>query len=228
MGEKIEPEKPGDLELALAAHAGDANARNALYLRYRSLIGKRIIPAKRLARTLAEQGSPIGPDDVEQESFLIFCRLLEEWNPETAPFAPFLAEKITYAAHDYVREAQHLRSSRVRWAPIKADPGLPLSVNSHWGAQHKEGEATVSPLIGKLYMLGPDAAEVVLSAEQWEALVSHLSEDWARLLRLRFWEDKSSKQIAQSEGCSQRTVDRTIKSALADLREIVQEEWDMP
>jgi DNA-directed RNA polymerase specialized sigma24 family protein len=45
-------------------------------------------------------------------------------------------------------------------------------------------------------------------------------------LYLRFWEDKSTRQIAQSEGCSSRTVDRALQNALESLQERMLEEMD--
>ena len=86
MIEQTEYDLMSDDALALAAHNGDIPARNALYLRHRDLISKRITPARQLARSLAASGAPIDARDVEQEAFIRFCDLVDEWDPSRARF----------------------------------------------------------------------------------------------------------------------------------------------
>src|SRR6476661_7578810 len=96
-----------DDDLALAAHNGDIPARNALYLRHRDLISRRIIPARRLARNLAASGALIDERDVEQEAFIRFCDLIDEWDPTRTQFVPFMAAMIWRRTCNYVRQTEH-------------------------------------------------------------------------------------------------------------------------
>ncbi|MGA7731356.1 MAG: sigma-70 family RNA polymerase sigma factor [Chloroflexia bacterium] len=226
MIEHLEYRQWRDNELAFAARNGDYAARNALYLRHRPLISRRIIPAKRLARLLQSRGAPITAEDVEQEAFVVFCRLLDEWQPEHTRFIPFLAQTIPGALYEYVRTLQHLRSSRAQLIGITPGESLDLGPNPRWGAVDRPPEDADPASRGELPGVARPADEPILEAEKWTRLVGHLREDWARLLHLRFWEDKSSRQIAQSEGCTQRTVNRAVQSALASIQDLMQEDWD--
>lgn len=207
--------------LARAAHGGNREARNTLYLRHRELISRRTIPAKRLARVLERHGASISAEDVEQECFLIFCRLVEEWEPGRVPFAAFLSNMIGRAAYGYVRNLHHLRSSRVRWARLSEESTEAGSLSVQRG--NTADDAGAGEQSGAV---APDPAVSVLSDEAWRAFACSLRADRARMVRLRFWEDKSSMQIARIEGCSQRTVNRTLAAVLAHLRATTEEEWE--
>jgi DNA-directed RNA polymerase specialized sigma24 family protein len=139
---------------------------------------------------------------------------------------PFLAKTIPGALYQYVRELQHLRSSRVRWTRITPGESLDLSAHPRWGAADRHTQAIAIVTRGGLRLVGRPADAPTLEAEKWTRLVGHLRADWARLLHLRFWEDKSSRQVAQSEGCTQRTVNRAVQSALASIQDLMQEDWD--
>jgi RNA polymerase sigma factor (sigma-70 family) len=227
--EHIEYRQRRDNGLAFAARNGDRDARNALYLKHKPLISRRIIPAKRLARLLQARGAPITAEDVEQESFVVFCRLLDEWQPEHSPFLPFLAKTISSALYEYVRDLQHLRSSRVQWADwagTTPDESLDPGANARWDATGVPAQATATANGDGLRLVDSPADELILEAEKWVRLVGHLRADWAHLIRMRFWEDKSSRQIAQSQGCTQRTVNRVVQSALESIQDRMQEDWD--
>jgi RNA polymerase sigma factor (sigma-70 family) len=217
LNKQIAREALSNQDLALAAQAGDHEARNALYLRYRRLMSIRIAPAKRLASWLEATGAPVSAEDVEQEAFVIFCRLLELWRPDRAPFAPFLLEMLSHAAFNYVRAFQRAQGS---YAP-RAEK---LSGSSAGGEE--EG---VPPLAakGQPRQVGEPADVTILRADTWTQLLSHLPGELARLVHLRYREDRSSRQIAKSEGCSQRTVDRDLQLALASIQELMREEMEV-
>ena len=214
-------------ELALAALDGDHEARNTLYLRHSRLISRRIIPAKRLASVLESRGAPITAEDVEQEAFVIFCRLLEEWQPERAPFVPFLIKRMSRAAYDYVRVFQHLRSSRAQPAERMPHGDPDQSADPGSSADGEEYGVKTTPTKGKPRPVVQPADEAVLSADAWTQMVGHLPGNLARLVHLRYREDRSSRQIAKSEGCSQRTVDRDLQFALASIHDLMQEEMEV-
>ena len=138
MIEQNEYETMEDDELALQARSGNTSARNALYLRHRDLISMRIIPATRLARNLAASGAPIDARDVEQEAFIRFCDLIDEWDPTRTHFVPFMAAMIWRRTWKYVRQAEHLRSQHVKVLSVSRIPYVWLSLGQH--SNNTEGE----------------------------------------------------------------------------------------
>jgi RNA polymerase sigma factor (sigma-70 family) len=220
--EQTEYKLMSDDDLALAAHNGDIPARNALYLRHRDLINRRIAPARRLARSLAASGAPIDARDVEQEAFIRFCDLIDEWDPARARFVPFMVAMIWRRTCKYVRQYEHLRSRHVKVVSLSRipyawqDPGK--------GGENAEGElfdmlrASQSGTFDKRDEDSPD------ESINWECLVDTLRADWKRFVRLRFWDDKSCVHIASREGCSPRTINRGLSAALKQLRNQLDEE----
>ncbi|HET9493075.1 MAG TPA: sigma-70 family RNA polymerase sigma factor [Chloroflexia bacterium] len=185
--------------LARAAQAGDREARDALYLRYRQAIRRATGPARRLAAELDRTGSHIEPDDLEGEGFIIFCDLLDRWQPDRAPFVPYMLSAMSMRAYHYVRDANNLRSAKraVRLASGPDGDDEP----------HVEREGA------------QDAASGLDEHEGWEELAGRLSDDWRRLLAMRYGQDLPAKRIALEVGRSERTVHRTLQNALNTLRE---------
>jgi RNA polymerase sigma factor (sigma-70 family) len=220
--EQTEYELMSDDNLALAAHNGDIPARNALYLRHRDLISRRIIPARRLARSLAASGAPIDERDVEQEAFIRFCELIDEWDPTRTHFLPFMAAMIWRRTWKYVRQSEHLRSHRVRVISVSRIPYL-------WLGLEKLGNNTKVELldnVGQSHSLvyGGSGKDPFDDSINWDSLVGTLRADWKRFVRLRFWDDKSCRHIASREGCSPRTINRGLSAALKQLRYELDEE----
>lgn len=216
MIEQTEYELMSDDDLALAAQRGDIPARNALYLRHRDLIGRRIAPARRLARSLAASGAPIDAMDVEQEAFIRFCDLIDEWDPARAHFVPFITAMIWRRTCKYVRQYEHLRSRHVKVVPLSRIPYT-------WQAPGKGGknaggelfDILRTPQSGSFDEPGEDSLDENIN---WEWLVDNLRTDWKRFVRLRFWDDKSCAHIASLEECSPRTINRGLSAALKQLR----------
>jgi RNA polymerase sigma factor (sigma-70 family) len=199
-------EREQDDRLALAAQGGDREARNALYLRWRQAIRGASEPARRLAAQLDRVGSHIEPEDLEGEGFIIFCDLLERWRPERAPFVPYMLAAMSRRAYHYVRDANHLRSTRrpVRLARASDGSEEPLA----------EVESA------------PDIANAVSGREEWDELAGRLSQDWRRLVELRYGRDLQSRRVAKEVGRSARRVNRTLEAALRTLREAVGQEQE--
>ncbi len=216
MIEQTEYEIRSDHDLAMAARSGDIPARNALYLRHRDLISRRIIPARRLALSLAASGAPIDARDVEQEAFIHFCDLLNEWDPTRTHFVPFMAAMIWRRTWKYVRQSEHLRSRHVKVVSLSRIPYAWQGPEK--GGNNAEGELLDilrTPQSGTFNEWGEDAFDEDVN---WESLVDTLRADWKRFVRLRFWDDKSCVHIASREGCSPRTINRGLSAALKQLR----------
>jgi RNA polymerase sigma factor (sigma-70 family) len=196
-----------DEVLSLEAKGGDREARNILYLRLRGLIAKRVYPAKRLlGRASFGQNGPLDADDIDQEAFVIFCVLLDDWQPERTPFVPYMATMMRWHAYRYVRSSLGLRSQRIRL------------VRFSWLHRIEIGEAISDE--------SPGPAEIAEGTEQWDTLLAQLSDGWRRFVSLKFYEGLSSNQIARASHCSSRTVNRALRAALEVLRQNAQEEWE--
>lgn len=191
-------EREQDDTLARAAQAGDRESRDALYFRCRHAIRRATEPARRLADQLEQSGSHIQPDDLEGEGFIIFCDLLERWQPGRAPFVPYMLAAMSRRAYHYVRDANHIRSPK---RSVRLVPGPDAS---------DESPAET--------MSEPDIAGSVASREAWDALAGTLSADWRRLVTMRYGHDLPAKRVALVVGCSEDSVNRTVGAALRTLR----------
>jgi RNA polymerase sigma factor (sigma-70 family) len=197
--DRREQERAEGDALARAAQVGDRAARDELYLRYRQAIRRATEPARRLAAQLDRTGSHIEPDDLEGEAFIIFCDLLDRWQPGRAPFVPYMLAAMSMRAYHYVRDSNNLRSGK---RAVRLAGGPDGGDEPH--VEREGAEDATSELDGR---------------EGWEALAGRLSDDWRRLVAMRYGQDLSAKRIALEVGRSERTVHRTLQYALNTLRE---------
>ncbi len=202
-----EIEKTNELEeLAWAARGGDREARNSLFLQYQARIKRLALPAKRMAARIALDDMSIEPEDVEQQAFLVLCELLEQWEPERAPFAVYLASVMQWRLGHYVRGATHSRRKR--------------AIRSHQGGR----EEATEPSAMNISELMDARLEEVESRQAWHERTSLVSKEAKELLNLRFAEGLSTRQIAAMSGRSKRTVNRGLKAAMSEVRKSLQEE----
>jgi RNA polymerase sigma factor (sigma-70 family) len=200
-----EQERKRDNAQARAAQAGDMTARDDLYLRYRRAIRRATEPARRLAAQLEQAGSHVEPDDLEGEGFIIFCDLLAKWQPERAPFVPYMLAAMSRRAYHYVRDANHVRSTR---RAVRLIEGSSENEDEEADAPERAGE-------------GQDVAVTSEQRERWEDLAGRLSADWRRLVEMRYGRDLPVGRVALVVGCSERTVNRAVEAALELLREVL-------
>src|SRR5689334_7906509 len=87
---------PEDEALALLAHGGSRDARNELYMKKQATINRLGSRARRYLRRLSSlyPDPPISTEDIEHQSFIVFCKLLEEWSPESMTFSRFLIARM--------------------------------------------------------------------------------------------------------------------------------------
>lgn len=191
-------------ELALEAKSGDREARNTLFLTLQSRIAESFHSARQLLGNLGDLGGPLEQADIEQQAFLTFCKVLDNWLPQRKPFEAYMDAVLHWYAVDYIKDSLHLRSKRTRIV------------------RNKEGNAASedTPLATS------DPADIVEGSEQWEALLAQLSADWRRFVSMKFYEGLSSREIAEVSHRSPRTVNRTLRAALELLRHNTQEEWE--
>ena len=189
-------------QLALRAKQGDKAARDVLYLRLGSTIAETILPPKRLLSRHMRGRGPIEPRDLDQQAFVIFCELLDDWQPALLPFLAYMPEMMRWRAYNYVRSLLHLRSKRVRWA-------------NAWPEQLETPDITQP---------SSEPETLVEGSEAWNALLAQLRNDWKRFVTMRFYEGLPTSEIARATHCSHRTVNRTLRAALELLRQNGQEE----
>jgi DNA-directed RNA polymerase specialized sigma24 family protein len=72
----------------------------------------------------------------------------------------------------------------------------------------------------------PDIANAVSGREEWDELAGRLSQDWRRLVEMRYGRDLQSRRVAKEVGRSARRVNRTLEAALRTLREAVGQEQE--
>lgn len=192
-------------ELAQAAQAGSTEARNTLFLRQQALLKKLAYPAKRMLYVVTSSGrasSAIGPEDIDQQAFIIFCGLVNTWEPERAPFMHYFPKVMHWRLLGYVRD----EFTREHASDNDTLPALiPL-------------EARYDSL--QTQSAGPSEA---YSSVEWDQHVSRLPEPLRETINLRFYHDLTTAQIASMRGRARRTVNRNIQAAISMLRQSMED-----
>ena len=190
---------------ALAAKAGDKEARNNLYFQYERLIKTRCRRARRVADSFLGGSGPITGDDVDQQSFILFCGLLDTWLPGKLPFEEHLLKNVGGAARHYVRRSLGYRN-RCRLVRFTQDEE---------GAQvERESEGAARQI---------DQAEERV-VWQWQA--EGLDERWKRLIEMKFHDELTTGEISVIDGHSRRTINRHLREAMDAVRAKLEEEWE--
>ncbi len=106
--------------LAIQTQAGNLNARNALYLALRPRIASSIRKLRYSGNWERVEGRSWLFEDLEQEAFLIFCELTNQWNPEPPRFAGYFFSHLPWRLRDRLRS----------WSAttVRESAALPLDV----------------------------------------------------------------------------------------------------
>jgi RNA polymerase sigma factor (sigma-70 family) len=190
-----------DEELAREAQKGSIEARNTLFLRHQPLLKKLAYAAKRLLYAVTSSGhasSAIGPEDIDQQAFIIFCGLLNTWEPARAPFMHYFPKIMHWRLLGYVRDEFHRETTGY----TAQDGSLPALIPLE--------ERAIDPQI---------ASDDAFGDVEWDQHISRLPESLRETISLRFYHDLSSAQIAAIRGRTRRTVNRNIQAALSILRQ---------
>lgn len=191
-------------EMALAAKGGSVEARNALYFRCEALVRARCRRARRVAERFADGAGPISGEDVDQQSFILFCDLLDEWRPESASFQDYLIRFCGSRAQHYVRRTLGYRNKLrvIRLTPpdegMQFDPPSEAASRQIEQAEHRA---------------------------DWHDQTELLNARWKRLVVMKFEDDLTTGEISVIDGHSRRTVNRDLRSALNAIRAQLEEEW---
>src|SRR5687768_13225106 len=102
---EVDPEE----SLAILARGGDREARNALYLHHFDLIKSKVGGARHMVADVSKVDQSIQANDIDQQTFLLFCNLLDRWQ-QGEPFHTYLERLLPSQASHFVRDYLHYRS----------------------------------------------------------------------------------------------------------------------
>lgn len=199
--------------MAMRARAGDREARNTLFLSQRGLVQILSRRARGLVRSLEGRDQSLQPADIDQQAFVEFCALVEDWEPGQMPFVSYLRRLLPWRLLHYVRRTIRYRS-RLRMLPISSlkAPGEEHADES--GEPGIEDTATQARIIS------------IESSDAWKHHTKSLDEGMRRAVSLRYGLGFSSLEIASIEGRSRRTIDRDLRAAMQQIKHNLQEEWE--
>jgi RNA polymerase sigma factor (sigma-70 family) len=195
--------------LAAAAKGSDhprsAYARNALYLRHFDRISAMVARAKRIVAIMWDIDRSIEAEDVVQQTFLIFCDLLDTWNgnSQEETFLSYIARLLPSHATHFVRDTLHYRA---RTRVLRQQP-----LESTIGNEAEFEDMLVAQLQSNI---------------SWADQTRDLPEQSNRWVTLRYNLGLTTVQIALLSGVSPRTVDRHLKAALTQMRNDLQSIWE--
>ena len=213
--------------LALAAKSSDhphsALARNALYLRHFDRISAMAARAKRIVAMMSDTDRSMEMEDVDQQTFLIFCHLLDNWNgnSEEESFLSYLARHMPSHASHYVRDTLHYRVKR-RVGGV----GLRLIASSNSSSQFRTSPQPVESAVDDQAEFEDVLDAQIESAIFWAYHTSSLTPQSNRCITLRYSHGLTSAQIADLCGVSRRTVDRELKAAITQIRHELLSTWE--
>ncbi|HEY0069117.1 MAG TPA: sigma-70 family RNA polymerase sigma factor [Chloroflexia bacterium] len=220
----FEPGREGDVgaanpageaveRLALRARAGEKEARNALFLSQRGLVEVLSRRAKGLVRSFEGRDQSLQPADIDQQAFIEFCALVEEWEPGQVPFVAYMRRLLPWRLLHYVRRAVRYRSG-VRMLPLTSIQASAEAYGNGPGEPGVEDEATRDKIIS------------IESSDAWKQHTESLDEALRRAVGLRYGLGYSSREIASIEGRSRRMIDRDLRAAMRQIKRNIEEEWE--
>jgi RNA polymerase sigma factor (sigma-70 family) len=172
----------------LRAHAGCPAARDALYLALRPKLD-RVIRRVRVPLIGDERTGIWDRDDVEQEAWLVFAELVEQWSPER-PFGRYFFAAFPWRLRDAIHRGIGRRGVPTRMALVPLD-------DHDWLHDGSAAAAEASVLLGVL-------------AERLPALQ-------AEILRRHVGDGDTLTAIARDLDLSRRTVTRQWRAARDQL-----------
>jgi len=103
-GERVSPATDRRLAaLARQAQAGDRAARNALYLALRPAMEPTLARLRYSAQWQGREGRSWTWDDLAQETFPLFCTMLDDWDAGSDAFAGYFFRQLGWRLRDTLR-----------------------------------------------------------------------------------------------------------------------------
>lgn len=183
----------------LASHATDLDLVQAALLRDRKAAARLVeLHADAVHayvwRRLAPKVDMV--DDLTQEVFLAAWRGLDSFTG-AAPLRNWLLSIARHKVEDYYR-----RTLAAVCVPVDGD-------------EESEPGVALADLDGDM-----DAAQ---KARKVAKVISELPYEYAIVLRWRYWEDRSAREMAQATGRTEKAIERLVARARAKFRE----QWEM-
>lgn len=201
---------------AVSAKADDIDSRNALFMEHYALISRLGRSARRLLWS-AHTDRALQSGDIDQQAFIEFCALLDEWQPGQVPFMAYLATMLPWRLLHYVRRSLHYRS-RARLVPLPTVQSGEETADDD-NAQTEEGME-----------FADDGAQHnitrIESSDTWKYHTDPLEDGLREAVRLRYGLGLSSREIASMRGCSRRTIDRELRAAISAIKRKIEDEWE--
>lgn len=210
-------------QAAIAAKEGDLEARNALYLEHSRLVLSLGRQARGMLRA-THTDRAVQPADIDQQSFIEFCALLDAWEPGHVPFMAYLAKLLPWRLLHYVRREMHYRA-RVRMVPFS-----PISLERAEDSGHNSADADYADTGTCETEIEDEAAghniTSIESSDLWRYHTDPLEDGLREAVKLRYGLGLSSREIAARQGCSRRTVDRDLRAAISAIKRSIEDEWE--
>ncbi|MDQ5868016.1 MAG: ECF-type sigma factor [Chloroflexota bacterium] len=215
VGENVGAHPVGEAleRLALLARAGDTEARNDLFLSQQGLVELLSRRAKGLVRSLEGRDRSLQPGDIDQQAFVEFCALVQDWEPGLMPFVAYLRRLLPWRLLHYVRRSVRYRSG------LRVLPLTSLAPSDGEDADER-GEPDIEDVAARNKIIS------IESRDAWKHHTESLDEAMRRAVSLRYGLGFSSREIASMEGRSRRTIDRDLHAAMQQIKRSVQEEWE--
>lgn len=196
-------------DLVAAIQSGD-NRMDELWEQVRGFIAMRAI---RIMPAL-EGRADIDLDDLIQSGYLALVDAVAEYRPGDATFLAFLGYHLKTAFADTTR-FRSLREQREAKAavlsldaPVTDDAGASLTLSDQ--IRDPAGECMLEEVEHRIWL---DQLKKAIAV----ALLD-IPEDQRDLLRQRFWDRKTLKELAQSTGVSVENIRQRERKALQNLR----------
>jgi len=167
-------------------------------MRKREQIGRLAGRARRYLRAIswAYPEPPFTYEDIDQQAFIVFCDLLDEWTPGEQTLALAVIRKISSRLIHYVRDTARPERNAAR----------------------RECYSDAEELAAKL----PTRPANLPS--DWEGYTGDLPYRLRVAVTLRYWEDLPASRIADVQGRSTRSVNRDLRRARRLIREKIEGE----
>jgi RNA polymerase sigma factor (sigma-70 family) len=174
------------------AHAGCADARDALYIAFRPKL-ERFTRRIRVPRLGERRVGLWDRDDVEQEAWLVFAEIVDQWDPGR-PFGPYVVATFPWRLRDAIYRGIARRGVPPRMTTV------PIG-EQHW---LHDGSAAANE------------AQVLL-----DALAARLPALQGAILRRHVGAGETLTEIARDLAVSRRTVTRQWRAVRDQLAESV-------
>ena len=149
-------------------------------------------------------------EELTGELYCRFCALMESFDPNRGvPLRAYIVHQLSYAAHTYARQQWRIRKKEMAW---------------EFAESHLEYREAIDPTAEWLSKMAQrQIAQALPSA------LEQLSARQRNIVIWRYYEERSTEEIAESLAIKTATVRSLLRHALTKLRKAIQAidpQWD--